>query len=85
MKIVGGLAILKEISLKLETNGQEMSRYYGYYYKQIVRLVYQFKFYSYYILREYELSLKNINKLLEMLAKEETKLDKVHPSQTLFF
>jgi hypothetical protein len=34
-------------------------------------VVLQFKFYAYYIQREYEMSLKHVNKLLEVMAREE--------------
>jgi hypothetical protein len=78
MKIARGMTIFKELSLKLENHTQELTKHYGYYYKHIIRLVLQFKFYSYYIQREYELSLKHINKLLDMVTKEESKMDRAH-------
>ena len=53
MKITKGLNIFKEISLRLESNTQDIVQHYGYYYKHIIKLVFQFKFYSYYILRDY--------------------------------
>lgn len=54
----------------MENNGEDIIRYYGHYYGEIIKLLFQFKFYGYYILREYELSLKHVNKLLEILEKE---------------
>lgn len=51
MKISKGLNIFKEISLRLESNTQNIVQHYGHYYKHITKLVFQFKFYSYYILR----------------------------------
>jgi hypothetical protein len=70
MKIGRGIAIFKEVSLKVENNAEDIIRYYGHYYGEIIKLLFQFKFYGYYILREYELSLKHVNKLLEILEKE---------------
>lgn len=53
MKISRGINIFKEVSLKIENNCEEIVKYYGYYYNEIVKLLLQFKFYGYYILREY--------------------------------
>jgi hypothetical protein len=69
MKIARGITIFKEVTLRVENNTDEIIKHYGHYYTQIIKLLYQFKFYGYYILREYELSLKHVNKLLEILDK----------------
>ena len=53
MKISRGIAIFKEVSLRVEGNTDEIIKYYGHYYSQIIKLLFQFKFYGYYILREY--------------------------------
>jgi hypothetical protein len=70
MKITKGLTIIKEIGLRLEGGNQDLVKCFGIYYSQLNKVVLQFKFYSYYILREYEMSLKHVNKLLEVMAKE---------------
>lgn len=69
MKIAKGISIFKEVSLRVENNAEEIIRHYGHYYSEIIKLLFQFKFYGYYILREYELSLKHVNKLLEILER----------------
>lgn len=51
MKISRGLTTLKELSLKLDNQAEEVSKYYGSYQSQILKLILQFKFYCYYIQR----------------------------------
>lgn len=71
MKIAKGLTIIKEIGVRLETEADELLKCFGGYYSQLVKVVLQFKFYAYYIQREYEMSLKHVNKLLEVMSREE--------------
>ena len=48
----------------MEGETEELQRCLGAYYSQLAKVVLQFKFYAYYIQREYEMSLKHVNKLL---------------------
>ena len=53
MKMGRGLSLLKGVTLELEDEQVMVNKYGNYYYTAMCKLLLQFKFYAYYIVRDY--------------------------------